>query len=328
MTEYFLEGGTGRCSRVRITADEFHAIQRAKETLHHFLIITETYRVVVERYRAVEQAKHDAELDHILHSKAVYRSSLDTRVTLNSAVVAYLSSARLFLDSTDKLLPILLDAGSVDAYKQLKRSLYDSGAGYRFVECLRNYIQHKGLPVQLLMYHSFVEDKFDVPNSELVTCLSLKAHRETLRKDKKFKPAALEGLPDTIDIIDCVRLHMEGLWRLHDHIVKRHATAATGARELIEAYIQRFVGETAEKALGLVATAGDLECPEQERVPLFLGWDDARIAVVKELGNLANLHKRYIIEPQKVNVTRSSVEGQCGRFAEALESCGRAFGAF
>ena len=88
--KYFLQGRGRRSSRVRITAKEFHEIKQAKEALSHFRTLTETYRVVVESYRTVERAKHDAELDSILHQKAAYRSFLDASVVLNSAIVAYL----------------------------------------------------------------------------------------------------------------------------------------------------------------------------------------------------------------------------------------------
>ncbi len=294
MTEYFLQGCTGRRSRVSITPEDFREIQRATETLSHFLKITQTYRVVLESYRAVEQAKHDAELDYLLHSKAPYRSLLDSTVVLNSAIVGYLASARLFLDLTDRLTGILLDEESRGVFVHIKEDMYDTTPQYAFVEALRNHVQHRSLPVHSVSYDSFVEDKSDIRDCDLVTCLSIKADRETLRKDGQFKRGALEGLPDTIDIIDCIRFHMEGMWRLHNHLVTEHASLASAARAQIAASIQQFVDETRDNPVGLDATAGDPESPSRERVPLLLDWDDARIAAVGELGDLTNLHKRYI----------------------------------
>ena len=294
MRDFFLQGTTGNHSRVPISEAEFRAVQQARGILHHFLSITETYRVVVESYRGVELSKHNAELDSILSSKFAYRSSLDTRVLLNCAIVSYLSSTRLFLDSTDRLLQIVLDEASVNKYQEIKKVLYDGSAEYRFIEALRNYVQHKALPVHHLTYHGFVEDKADIPNSDLVTALSIRANRESLRKDGKFKTAALEGLPELIDIIEALRLHMEGMWRLHEHILEHHADVAKEARARIEECIQRFVTQTGESALGLQAIACGKDSEEQEVVHLVLEWDDARIAAIKELGNLSKLHRSYI----------------------------------
>ncbi len=294
MRDYFLQGRIGRRSRVSITPEKFRELQRATETLSHFLKITQTYRVVLESYRAVEQAKHDAELNYILHTKAPYRSSLESTVVLNSAIVGYLASARLFLDSTEKLIKILLDEESIAAFNHIRTGMYDGSVEYRFIEALRNYVQHRDLPVHLLTYRSFVEDQSDIRECDLVTCLSIRANREALRKDSGFKRSALEGLPDVIDIIDCIRFHMEGMWQLHNHLVTEHASLASAARAQIAATIQQFAEETKDNPVGLEATAGDPESPSRERVPLLLDWDDARIVAVGELGDLTNLHKRYI----------------------------------
>lgn len=297
MMQYFLRGRIGRRSCVPITGGEFHEIQRAKETLSHFRDLTESYRVVVETYRTVERKKHDAELDRILYSKDFYRSSLDVAVILNSAIMAYLASARHFLDSTAKRLASLLDADSVEVYERLRKGMHHNNVEYRFIEALRNYVQHKSRPIHVLTYHDFMEDTENMSDSDLVTCLSVEAKRDTLLEDKNFtaaERATLEGLPDAIDIIACMRFHMGGMWRLHNHLVTEHASLAQTAREQIAASIQRFVSATKDTPVGLEATAEDSDSLACDRIPLLLDWDDARIAAINELGDLTNLHKRYI----------------------------------
>jgi hypothetical protein len=248
----------------------------------------------VESYRLVEKAKHDAELDHILRSRLGYEDLLDSRVGLNSPIVGYLASARLFLDSTDKTLPELLGPESIDSFKQLKGGIYDGSAEYRFIEALRNYVQHRKLPIHAVTYHDFVEDGSNTHESNLVTSLSLKSDRETLGKDKKFKKDALKGLPETVDIIACIRFHMEGLWQLHDYLITTHSSVAGRAREQMSKYIERYIAETRDTALGLNAVATDAVSGPCETVPVLLDWDDARLATLAKLGNLRNLHRRYV----------------------------------
>ena len=87
---------------------------------------------------------------------------------------------------------------------------------------------------------------------------------------------------------------LEGMWRLHNYLVTKHAALARAARERLAARIQQFVTETEDDPLDLVATAGDPDSPTAETGPLLLDWDDARIAAIEELGDLTNLHRRYI----------------------------------
>ena len=284
----------GHPLKVELTQAEFEELREAKNTLTKFSCFTENYRVAVECYRAVERAKHEAELNHMLYSDFGYESSADTRVALNAPIVGYLSSTRYFLDSTDKFLSKILSEQEVSTYKGLRSEIYDSTPQYAFIEALRNYVQHRELPIHNVTYHNFLEDKKNHQDSDMVTALSLAASKETLRKDKKFKQAALEGMPDKINIVRCIRHHMEGLWKLRKHIMDTHSDIADSAREKVSKSIDRYETETSDGSLGLNAVAYEQEHEIKESVPLLLNWDDARISVEARIGNLNNLHKRYV----------------------------------
>jgi hypothetical protein len=259
-----------------------------------FFSFTENYRVVVESYREVERAKHEAEMDHMLYSNFGYENSADPRVALNAPIVGYLSSARYFLDATDKFVSKVLTDDEASKYKKLRSKIYDDDCHYAFIEALRNYVQHRELPIHTITYHNFIEDKENHKTSDMVTCLSLIAAKKTLSKDKKFKQSALEYLPEQISIVGCIRHHMEGIWRLHTHLMKEHAGIPKAARESVASAISRYETETADRSLGLHALAYESEFDTQESVPMLLDWDDARIDAEKRIGNLNNLHKRYV----------------------------------
>ena len=132
---YYLQVVTvGEDKRIEITEKKFNEIKLAKDTLMNFFSLTENYRVLVESYRAVEKAKHDAELNHILYGGLGYDDFSDARVFLNSPIVGYLSSARYFLDSTDKILPKILSQPQVESFNKFRNNIYDSNCEYRFIE--------------------------------------------------------------------------------------------------------------------------------------------------------------------------------------------------
>lgn len=66
----------GQNTRIKINENEFQGLKQARDTINYFFNLTENYRVVVESYRAVERAKHDAELDHILYRRLDMKISL------------------------------------------------------------------------------------------------------------------------------------------------------------------------------------------------------------------------------------------------------------
>ncbi|MEO5712964.1 MAG: hypothetical protein ABIT37_05710 [Luteolibacter sp.] len=284
----------GHPLKVELSESEFEELKQAKQTLTKFFSFTENYRVVVESYREVERAKHEAELDHMLYSNFGYESLADARVALNAPIVGYLSSARYFLDATDKFISKVLTDDQAAKYQTQRRKIYDEFPHYAFIEALRNYVQHRELPIHTVTYHNFIEDKRNHETSDMVTSLSLCAARETLSKDKKFKPSALAGLPDRISIVGSIRHHMEGIWRLHGYLMKEHACIPEAARERVAAAISRYEKETSDQSLGLHAIAYESEFDTRENVPILLNWDDARLDAEKRIGNLNHLHKRYV----------------------------------
>ena len=283
----------GQDTKIGITEKEFHELKQAKDVIKSFFSLTENYRVVVESYKAVEKAKHDAELDHILYSRFGYNDFSDVRVALHSPIVGYLASILYFRDSTNKILLKILSPTQMESFNKFRSNVYDSTSEFRFIEALRNYVQHRELPIHTVTYHNYVEDKDNIETSDRVFSLSLRATRQTLQEDKKFKKAALEGMPAVIDIIYCIRFHMEGIWKLYDYLARFHFGEADNAKATVLSAIRRFEANGGN-SLGLHAIAQETENIVTEKVPLLLNWDNARRAAQKKIGNLNNLHKRYI----------------------------------
>jgi hypothetical protein len=284
----------GQKDVVEINSETFAELKRAKDILTTFFDLTENYRVLVETYRQVERTKHEVELDHIVYSKHGYEDSADVRVLLSAPMLGYFASSRYFLDSTDKLLPSILSEHDVQAFEAMRSELYNTLPEYRFIEALRNYSQHRELPLHTVTLHNFIEDTKKHDTSDLVTSLSLIADREILCHDDKFKKTALNDMPEKINLIQCLRVHMEALWRQHSFLIEKHSATAEGARARIKEAIDLFTEITGHDTVGLHAVAKDEKEQIVDEVPLLLQWDDARRIVLRRAGNLNNLHRRYV----------------------------------
>lgn len=177
----------------------------------------------------------------------------------------------------------------------MRSEIYDSTPEYRFIEALRNYSQHRELPFHGTTFHNSIEDVKNHANSDILTALSVLADRDTLRRDEKFKADGLEGMPERINVVMALRIHMESLWRLHNHLITKHGEIADAARSRLVDLIGTFKKSTGlDDIVGLHAVSHQAKGEFEETVPLLLDWDDARRQIIKRCGNLKNLRRRYV----------------------------------
>lgn len=276
-----------------ITKDHFEQLAASKKRLLLISSFVENYRVVLDSYRTIETSLHKQSLNQQTLGFSFYKESLDTRVKLNSAYIGYLSAMRYFHDWSDRNLKEVLSHDQVKSFQTFRLNLRDSTPNYRFIEALRNYAQHRELPIEGIKYHHFVENTDDNENTDIVTAITTYISKQKLSKDKKFNKAALADMPDTINIVHCIRTHMNGIWKLYNYFFENYSKVATDSRKIIEESRNRFAKEFDGSLLGLEANS-EKNGTIVDAIPLLLNWDDARIEAQKEIGNLNNLHRRYV----------------------------------
>ena len=282
----------GRKNMVKISKKDFYQLLDSTETINIIGNILENYQVVVSAYEHLEDSIHKVALNELLYGFGGYETAIKRRVSLNSAIIAYLAAARYFLDSTNRLIQSEFISVSIETFKNQTSSLYDTNKEYKFIEALRNYVLHKQLPIDKLQFHNFIEDRKDFSNSDIVKTLSMYVKKDKLKKDKKFKKDALTEMPEEIDILFCIRSHMAGIWSLYDYLDKSVKNQSDKARSIIKKHIDSF--KEIEDPLGLYAIEENSDGEVHRKIPLLLDWDDARINLNKNLGSLKRLPKLYI----------------------------------
>lgn len=293
---YLLDGVfLGGTNQENISEAEFKEIKSAKEVLNSYHKFVEDYQVVVENYRNIEKAKFEVELNHILYSKYSYENLIEAKVLLSTPIIGYLSSSRYFIDSLDKLLNGLFTEKQRQLFNEFQANLYDQSLGYRFIEAFRNYVQHRDLPVQDLTFHSFTDDEIlNIEESDKVTTLSIFIKKSLLEKDKKFKKSVLKDLPSKANIIYSIRCHMSGIYKQFNYLNKPfQELGEKSKKQLIDNY-SNFKSTHKKKVFRLDALHKDQNNDIIDKVPIVTQWYDASCEAVKKIGNLSNLHKRYI----------------------------------
>lgn len=278
---------------LEIADGEYNDISRAHSALVLIGGFTENYRVVLDAYGRIEETLHMVALENLLHGGDFYSKVRRARVKLNSSVIGYLAAARYFLDSSAKILKEVCSADDLVAFDKSVSDVYDRGKEYRFIEALRNYVQHRALPVDGLWYNNYVEDIDKAEDSEIVTSLTLFAEKKKLAEDEKFKKSALINMPEKIDIIYCIRSHMSAIWEVHAKGLELLRENAENSRRVIQVYIDKLTKVVGGPPVNPLAI-DDNPSVGRPGIPLFLGWDDERVAFLKSNMNLGRLRQWYI----------------------------------
>ena len=143
---------TGGKGPVAISKEDFEAIREAKAGVVRMMLIEEKIDLLLDNY-----VEYEGELLQLALRSAVLEEYgwSDFRAAVqrfNRRLANLLTTCRLYLDQVRHDLSGFNDPTLSEAFKTLKSAEYDGRLGYATLEALRNYYQHRGLPVSGLSY--------------------------------------------------------------------------------------------------------------------------------------------------------------------------------
>ena len=274
-----------------ITHDQFGALRSARKVLIAAFDFEESFDLLVSNYVEMEDAGLSLALGATVRRRLRrYQDMHEMRAELNRRVVNFLSSARLFID----YLPQRAEDCGVDKaiVAALRSAEYDKHFEYRFMEALRNYVQHRGLAV-----HSMgVDSKWLPPGERLYqeSHLRVQAVRLYLAADGNFNARVLRECPERVDILEASRHYLESLASVQSQIRQLIKDSVAAARQMTKGAIESYVASTnGASPLGLEAKVLDGE-DQIESVPVFLDWDDVRLELERRNDGFTNLRLRRV----------------------------------
>lgn len=283
----------GEVPEIEITAEEYAEFEKARNILSNALAIEEKYEIVITSYLDFEKQIFDATIDSMVREHFDYSVYFDVRLGLNIRLVNLLTAIRLYVHQLNQnvreCVPNVADAKKV--VEDFFSKEYDENKEYRFMEALRNYVQHRGLPVhrtqQGSRWTSLEDDGF------LEYSMELDSQRSYLEEDGKFKKEVLTELDEKIDLKAATRSYVESISNVHESARSMIAESVTLARKLIEDAHRRYAAVNSESLVGLSACKWSNE-RQISAIPLLLDWDDIRVELQKRNRKLTNLRKRYV----------------------------------
>jgi hypothetical protein len=276
---------------LRISAETYASLKEALLSLMEVAYIEEKFDIVMENMFDLESEFLHITEKHLLFSSEWNRENWAT-LRVNRRAINLLTACRLYLDHTNHHLHKLFGKMShqLVAIKQCKSSQYDHFFGYRFMEAMRNFVQHRGYPIsQLVLVQNAVKNErgdIGYPQSKetlvrediFPVCLF-----EDIKNDDNFKKAIIDEIetldPPIVNMKLAIREYVEGINNIHrsirkcvndyaPHWERRVATAIAHAEQMM-----KYRGNR------LIAVKVDNKGKQIEHIPV----SEKRIADIKKL---------------------------------------------
>lgn len=185
---------------------------------------------------------------------------------------------------------------TLEEIKKEKNKQYEQYLGYRVMDALRNYVQHRGYPIESLIYNSKLVGK--EPNEKFLFSITPYIQIKKLEKDNKFKKEVLKEIKPlgvNIDLKPLIREYVEALWNIHAKI-----------RELLKSDIldwERFFLNTIDKfknrnskirsIVGLSAVKQNENGAYKDSIEIYKYIIEYRQKLQRKNSTFTNLSKRY-----------------------------------
>lgn len=294
----------GEVPVIEITQEDYLTYQQARKVLSNCLAIEEKYEILISNYLEFEKQIMNRIVSNMIREEHGYSDLFTIRLKLNVCLVNLLTSARLYVDQLQQHVVACMPENSAvkKSIEALFSKEYDTYFEYRFMEALRNYVQHRGIPVHWISsgarWTNLSKDGL-MEYSIIVASL-----RSFLQEDTKFKKSVLDEIGDKVDLISSTRCYIESLSNVHEAVRQMIKTSVANARKLLEVAHSQY-REVYDKSLVGLSVCLQSEDEIVEYFPLLLDWDDVRIKLQKRNRKLTNLKKRYATGKIKTTETQS-----------------------
>lgn len=205
--------------RIPIDAEAAARLKRAMDDLHELVDVEQKFDIVMENFLELETEMTTRLLKQAYRSDHSSQEFYADKLAFNRRILNVLTATRLYCDQAMHHIGIFFpdDLEKKVQLKALFSHEYDSVLAFRVMEALRNFAQHRGLPLQGMTYRSSWIDMDDEDNY-LQHNVALNLILDDLDGDGGLKKSVLKELRakgPKIDVKMMVREYVEALARVH-----------------------------------------------------------------------------------------------------------------
>ena len=294
------KGDSGLLSFIEIDEAKYKLITKARENLFEALFLEEKLDLVTESF-----CEYETELLSIASRAMIfldfdYFSISGTRNLVSRRIVNLLSAGRMYLDQSIHHIKNMYEADS-DNLNLIKKEIafqYNKSLGFRVMEALRNYVQHRGFPIQSVTISRervASDDDFQLL-FRVIPLISISA----LEEDDKFTKRVLKELKDiqNNDLIDAkplIREYIEGIGKIHEKARDLIRLDLINWEKILDDTIAKIQNESGKETsqVGLVIVTEKDNVHWEDRKTIFKEFIERRQALELKNSIFVNLQKRY-----------------------------------
>lgn len=281
----------GAAPEIPLTAEEFADLHQAHLALTAGLALEGKFEILLSNYLELEKEVLGLAAEQMVRGEISYERMAVAHRAINRQLINLLTTARLYVDHLPHHTNEITGKARQAEVEALLNAEYDTHFFYRFMEALRNYVQHRGFPAHGL---SFPGNRVEGKRRDFVFSVEFSASKQRLADDDKFKRSVLNESPDSIDLKAACRFYVECLGRVHLAARAMTTPVLDEARNLVEAAMQRYEVAYGRKPTGLAALERSDQGKIERAVPLLLDWDRTRLDLIKRNRDLVNLRDRCV----------------------------------
>ena len=197
--EYYLSDGFEFLKE--ISKDRYNELRKHNQVVFFQLLFEEQYQICKLNFMDYWQGLFSISENFRLNSSYDRKSMILPSLEINQRIINILSSMRSYEDHTSEKLSALFgkDSEQYNKFKEIDGELYEAFFSYRFLKRLRNYVQHKDLPIKKVGY-PLVSLSFEP--RQIAFTISPKMNKSALIKGKSWGKVQteIECMYENIDI--------------------------------------------------------------------------------------------------------------------------------
>jgi hypothetical protein len=203
---------------IELSEERYYQLKTARAYLFEMLSIEDKFNLVLENYAEFERELLNSSVSTMIFRKEDWSSHIDEIHLINRRLINLLTTCRLYIDQTAHNICSIYgkDSEQEKVVERQKNLEYDSTTqpGYRVMESIRNYVQHRELPVYGVRHNALSQ------GDTVKHTIEIDVNIKTLAEDKKFKRKIIEELEkrsrgNSINLVPLVREYIASIGKIH-----------------------------------------------------------------------------------------------------------------
>lgn len=283
--------------RIEINEAEREEILAAWQSLAAIVAIEEEWDCLVQNYIELEMALLQSAMHSMVLSDDSYHDLQRERLSFARRLSNLFHACRSYIDHTPHHLNKLPGAPVAQTFDELRRKAHAEHFGYRFMDAMRNYAQHRGVPLHGSTFNaSWTRNPVDGSKEMLRHTVAASVDVAKLREDKKFnaKVRAECDHIEWLDVATMTREYIEALGSIQTAMREELSRNVQAWKACVRGAIARYAAENGGDVLALAIMTFSDDDEQVERIHIFEDMLIRHEWLEGRNRSLVNLRLRYV----------------------------------